>query len=98
MLKELSVFSFRDWIMEQIMPKDDEQVYTYSIEAKTEEGGDDEWLTMGDIQHVKAAEEIARIYDYDGIILTKLKDSPKIWRHRVTRKVVYDVTPLREGS
>jgi hypothetical protein len=52
----------------------------------------------GHLMHVKAAEEIARIYDYDGIILTKLKDSPKIWRHRVTRKVVYDVTPLREGS
>ena len=80
------------------MPKEDEQEYTYSVEAKTEEGDDDEWLTMGDIQHVKDAEEIARIYDYDGIILTKTKDSPKIWRHRVTRKVVYDVVPLREGS
>jgi hypothetical protein len=84
--------------MELIMPKEDEQEYTYAIEAKTEEGDDDEWLTMGDIQHVKAAEEIARIYDYDGIIHTRRKDSTTIWKHRVTRKVVYDVTPLREGS
>jgi hypothetical protein len=43
------MFSIRDWIMEKIMPQEDEQVYTYSVEAKTEEGGDDEWLTMGDI-------------------------------------------------
>ena len=92
------MFSFRDWAMELIMPKEDEQEYTYAIEAKTEEGGEDEWLTMGDIQHVKAAEEIARIYDYDGIIHTRRKDSTTIWKHRVTRKLVYDVTPLREGS
>ena len=80
------------------MPKEDEQEYTYAIEAKTEEGDNDEWLTMGDVQHVKAAEEIARIYDYDGIIHTRIKGSSKVWKHRVTRKVVYDVTPLREGS
>ena len=80
------------------MPKEDEQEYTYAIESKTEEGGEDEWLTMGDIQHVKAAEEIARIYDYDGIIHTRIKDSTKIWRHRVSREIKYNVTPLREGS
>lgn len=92
------MFSIRDWIMEQVMPQEDEQVYTYSVEAKTEEGGDDEWLTMGDLMHVQAAEEIARIFDYNGIVLTRTKDSQKIFRHRVTSKVVYDVVPLRENS
>jgi hypothetical protein len=85
--------------MEKLVASEEtEQEYTYAILAKADGGGEDEWLNMGDVQHVRAAEELARIFDYDGIVLTKRKDSSTIWKHRVSREVKYNVTPLREGS
>lgn len=93
------MFKFINKIMEKlVLPEETEQEYTYAVLAKTEEGSEDEWLNMGDVQHVRAAEELARSFDYDGIVLTKRKDSSTIWRHRVSREVKYNVTPLREGS
>ena len=93
------MFSFLEKLMEKLVESESsEQKYTFEVQAKTEEGGDDEWLTMGDIQHVKAAEELAKMYDYDGIILTKNKNTPTIWKHRVSKRVVFDVVPLRQGS
>ena len=81
-----------------MLPEDAEQEYTYAVLAKTEGGNEDEWLNMGDVQHVRAAEELARSFDYDGIVLTKRNDSSTIWRHRVSKEVKYNVTPLREGA
>jgi len=84
--------------MEKLVMAEPKEVYTYSVQAKTEDGLDDEWLNMGDVRHVDAAEELARMYDYDGIVLTKRKDSTTIWKHRVSKEVSYVVTPLRENS
>ena len=93
------MFKFINKIMEKlVLPEDTEQEYIYAVLAKTEEGSEDEWLNMGDVQHVRAAEELARSFDYDGIVLTKRKDSSTIWRHRVSKEVKYNVTPLREGA
>ena len=93
------MFDFYTWIMEKlVIIEEPEHSYSYEIYAKTECGGDDEWLNMGDVQHVKAAEQLAKSFDYDGIVLTKRHDSPTVWRHRVSKKVIYDVVPLREGA
>lgn len=74
------------------------EAYIYAIHAKTEDGADDEWLNMGDVRHVDAAEELARMYNYNGIVLTKRRDSTTIWKHRVSKEIRYVVTPLRESS
>lgn len=93
------MFKFISWVMERLVDSEEvKKEYLYSIQAKTEDGAEDEWLNMGDVQHVRAAEELARMYDYDGIVLTKRWDSTTIWKHRVSKKVQYIVTPLREGS
>ena len=93
------MFKFINWVMEKLVESENtEQPYIYAIQAKTIDGADDEWITMGDVKHVDAAEELARMYDYDGIVLTKRWDSTTIWKHRVSREIKYTVTPLREDG
>jgi predicted RNA binding protein YcfA (HicA-like mRNA interferase family) len=76
--------------------KKEEEIY--AIEAKTEDGAEDEWLNMGDVRHVDAAKTLAMSFEHDGIVLTRRKGSTTIWKHRVSREVKYTVTPLREGE
>jgi len=92
------VFEWFHKLMEKLVMAEPKEVYRYSVQAKTEDGANDEWLNMGDVRHVDAAEELARMYNYDGIVMTKRWDSTTIWKHRVSREVKYTVTPLREGE
>jgi len=97
------VFKFTEWVVENVFfikYDDSERGYTNTmgVQAKLDGEGEDGWFNMGNVRHVDAAEEMARINDFDGIVETKHSDSPTIFKHRVYKSVSWQVIPLRQDG
>lgn len=95
------MFRLVEWVMNKIVESENEpseHEYSGYVQARLSDDGEDGWVTMGDVSHVDAAHELAEMYDYDGIVLTKTRDSKVIFKHRVSKKTVFHVTPMRAGS
>lgn len=97
------MFKITEWMMENVFRinfEDTEQEYTkpMGIQAKLDGEGEDGWFNMGNVRHVDAAEEMARINDFDGIVHTKHSDSPVIFKHRVYKSVSWQVIPMRQDG
>lgn len=56
------------------------------------------WYDFGPVTHADAAKKLASRWSVDGDFETRDEGSDVVFRHRVTRQVVYDVVCLRNDE